>query len=65
MTGAYSVAFKRKMVERLTGKNAISANQLAMETGVRQQNPAHWLREASAESELMRMPRSRRATVAG
>jgi hypothetical protein len=34
------------MVERLTGKNAISANQLSKETGVRQQNLSRWLREA-------------------
>jgi transposase-like protein len=34
------------MVERLTGKHAISANQLAKETGVRQQILSRWLREA-------------------
>ncbi len=39
MTRPYSIAFKRKMVERLTGKNAVSAMELARETGVRQQNP--------------------------
>ena len=46
MTKPYSVAFKRKMVERLTGKNAVSAIQLARETGVRQQNLSRWLAEA-------------------
>jgi hypothetical protein len=46
MTRPYSVAFKRKMVERLTGKNALSAVRLAAETGVRQQNLARWLEEA-------------------
>lgn len=34
------------MVERLTGKNAVSASQLARETGVRQQNLSRWLEEA-------------------
>lgn len=34
------------MVERLTGTNGISANQLSKETGVRQQNLSRWLREA-------------------
>ena len=34
MTRPYSVAFKKKMVERLTGSNAITANQLAKEAGV-------------------------------
>jgi len=47
MTRPYSIAFKRKMVERLTGKDAVSALQLSKETGIRQQNLSRWLREAS------------------
>jgi transposase-like protein len=46
MTKPFSVAFKQKMVERLTGKNAVSATQLARETGVNQQNLSRWLQEA-------------------
>jgi transposase len=46
MTRAYSIAFKQKMVERLTGKDASSAARLAKETGVRQQNLSRWLQEA-------------------
>jgi len=46
MTRPYSLAFKQKMVERLTGKNAVSANRLAKETGVRQQSLSRWLEEA-------------------
>ncbi len=46
MTRPYSVAFKQKMVERLTGRTAVSALQLARETGVRQQNLSRWLSEA-------------------
>jgi transposase len=46
MTKAYSIAFKQKMVERLTGKNALNQSQLARETGVRQQNLCRWLEEA-------------------
>jgi transposase-like protein len=46
MTRPYSIAFKQKMVERLTGKNALSAARLATETGVRQQNLSRWLEEA-------------------
>ena len=38
MTKPFSVAFKQKMVQRLTGKSAVSASQLAREMGVRQQN---------------------------
>ena len=46
MTKPFSVAFKQKMVQRLTGKNAVSASQLAREMGVRQQNLSRWLEEA-------------------
>ena len=46
MTKPFSVAFKQKMVERLTGRNAVSATQLARETGVNQQNLSRWLQEA-------------------
>src|SRR5213595_1984599 len=46
MTKSFSVAFKQKMVQRLTGRNAVSALQLARETGVRQQNLSRWLDEA-------------------
>jgi transposase-like protein len=46
MTRAFSITFKRKMVERLTGKNALNPSQLARETGIRQQNLCRWLDEA-------------------
>jgi transposase len=46
MTKPFSVAFKQKMVQRLTGRTAVSATQLARETGVRQQNLSRWLQEA-------------------
>lgn len=46
MTRPYSVAFKQKMIQRLTGKNAVSALHLSRETGVRQQNLSRWLAEA-------------------
>src|SRR5438132_348537 len=46
MTKPYSVAFKNKMVQRLTGRNAVTAMQLARETGVRQQNLSRWLEDA-------------------
>jgi len=42
----YSVAFRQKMVTRLTGKNAVSARNLAEETGVSQETLSRWLREA-------------------
>ena len=46
MTKPFSVAFKQKMVQRLTGNNAVSASQLAREAGVRQQNLSRWRQEA-------------------
>lgn len=46
MTRPYSEAFKQKMVQRLIGKGAKSAAQLAKETGVRQQSLSRWLLEA-------------------
>ena len=46
MTKPFSVAFKQRMVQRLTGKNAVSASQLARDIGVRQQNLSRWLEQA-------------------
>jgi transposase-like protein len=46
MTRPFSLAFKQKMIERLTGKDALSATQLSRQTGVRQQNLSRWLEEA-------------------
>jgi len=46
MTKPFSVAFKQKMVQRLTGKGAVSASQLGREMGIRQQNLSRWLQEA-------------------
>src|SRR5688572_18098063 len=38
------------MVARLTGNDAVSARQLALETGLRQQTLSRWLQEASSLS---------------
>jgi transposase len=46
MTRPFSLAFKQKMVDRLTGKDALNPSQLARETGVRQQSLSRWLQEA-------------------
>lgn len=48
MTKPFSLAFRQKMVARLTGKDAVSARQLASETGLRQQTLSRWLQEASS-----------------
>ena len=57
MTKPFSVAFKQKMVQRLTGRNAVSALQLARETGVRQQNLSRWLEEARSLPIMADKPR--------
>jgi len=41
----YSIAFKKKMVERLVGARAVSAQRLAGETGVSQSALSQWLRD--------------------
>jgi len=46
MTRPFSIAFKQKIVEQLTGKDAVSARSLSMETGIGQQTLSRWLREA-------------------
>jgi transposase len=40
------MTLKQQMVARLTGVNAVSAAQLARETGITQQNLSRWLSEA-------------------
>ena len=58
MTRPFSVAFKQKMVQRLTGRNAVTASQLSRETGVRQQNLSRWLDEARSLPTVAKKPKS-------
>jgi transposase len=48
VTKPFSLAFKDKMVARLIGTDAVSARQLALETGLRQQTLSRWLQETSS-----------------
>ena len=50
MTKPFSLAFRQRMVARLTGKDAVSARQLAQETGLRQQTLSRWLQDACSLS---------------
>ena len=43
---SYSSAFKARVVQRLVGPRAISANRLAPSVGVSQETLSRWLREA-------------------
>jgi transposase len=57
VTKPFSLAFKQKMVEQLTGKEAVSARSLAQETGISQETLSRWLRDARS---LPLMPPPRR-----
>jgi transposase-like protein len=46
MTKPFSLPYKQKMIERLSGTGATSARQLARETGISQETLSRWLREA-------------------
>lgn len=46
MTKPFSLPYKQKILERLTGANAVSARQVARETGISQETVSRWLREA-------------------
>jgi transposase len=46
MSRSYSAAFRTKMVQRLIGPKAVSANQLAHEVGIHQSTLSRWLRDA-------------------
>jgi hypothetical protein len=46
MTRHFACYLKQKMVERVSGTNAMSAAELAKQTGITQQNLSHRLKEA-------------------
>lgn len=48
MTKAYSIPYKQKMIERLTGANAVSARAVSAETGIAQETLSRWLRDANS-----------------
>lgn len=56
MSKPFSVAFKQKMVRRLTGKNAVSAMALGRETGISPQNLSRWLEQARSVTPVVEKP---------
>ncbi len=48
----YSVAFKQKMVAKLIGKHAVSANRLSQETGVSQTALSQWRKQARSLGDM-------------
>jgi transposase len=58
MSKIFSLAYKQKMIERLTGNNAVSANQVSRETGISQEALSRWLREARSMPDVPQKNRS-------
>src|SRR5262249_42552221 len=48
----FSLSFKQRMVERMTGPQAVSATRLGREVGVSQDSLSRWLREASSLGDM-------------
>ena len=46
MTKPFSPSYRKKMVERMTGRDAASVRQMSRETGLSQETLSRWLREA-------------------
>src|SRR3954471_22853952 len=61
MTKPFSLPYKQKMIERLTGSNPESARQVAMETGVSQQSLSLWLRQARSLPDVAAKKRTSKA----
>lgn len=53
----YSVAFKQKMVAKLIGRHATSANRLSQETGVSQTALSQWRKQAGSLLDMTSDPR--------
>jgi transposase len=54
----FAPTFKAKMVRRMVGNNAVSATQLALETGIDQQTLSRWLREAHKMFDVKKKPKN-------
>lgn len=61
MTKPFSLPYKQKMIERLTGSHPESARQVAMETGISQQALSLWLRQARSLPEVATKKRTSKA----
>lgn len=53
----FSQSFKQRMVERMTGRNAVSARRLAKEVGVSQDSLSRWLHEAASVPDMAKTPK--------
>jgi len=64
MAQQYSMAFKSRMVRRLIGPDAVSANALAREVGVGQTMLSRWLRESRSVEPMSSSKKQHRWTGA-
>jgi transposase len=46
VTKPFSLAFKQKMIERMSGADAVSARKVSRDTGISQETLSRWLRDA-------------------
>ena len=64
MTKPFSLPYKQKMIERLTGSSAESARRVARETGISQETLSRWLRQARNLPDMaMKRPTSKSWSV--
>jgi hypothetical protein len=54
----FSLSFKQRMVERMTGRFPVSAKRLAKEVGVSQDSLSRWLREAGSVPDMPKTPKT-------
>ena len=66
---SYTTGFKTRMIDRMAGREGITARALAREVGVPQSSLSRWLREASAAgptvSSMSKQPSSRKSSSRG
>ncbi len=60
----YSEAFKSRVLRRLVGPHAVSANRLSPEVGVSQVTLSRWLSEARSVGDMTRAPKQSKQTGA-
>jgi transposase-like protein len=64
VTKPFSLPYKQKMIERLTGSSAESARRVARETGISQETLSRWLRQARSLPDMaMKRPTSKSWSV--
>jgi transposase-like protein len=63
VTRPFSIPYKQRMIERMTGKDASSARQVARETGISQETLSRWLREAHSLPLMERGPETKRRSI--